>query len=880
MSFFFGKKDKKNLQVQSPGPAPSSPSPISPVTPSSPSPPIAALSTSPLTNQSHPAQLLPYSPLSPSSPLTALPTASTSPSSPSAEPTLSIKKTKKKNALLSIFTKKQAVTNKQPDTLSPTLSPASLSPNTLADEKKKKGMFGGMFRRKKKQKQLVKNDRTGEEEEREISVSVTVSRLHRMDDEEDGLQSYEDDILLFPIFGIPLKKIMDIKQGVLNERGVETGGADGSSSGGVNYLPKQMVDLCEYIRAVGLSTEGVFRISGESEAIKDMKERIDRGEELELVPSSGSGGEGLTEAATNIHNLTGLFKLYWRSLGEPLFPFTHYEQLIAAVDAQQLPSVLPPLLTSLPEPNKSIVAYLLSFLSDVTSHFQHNKMTPLNLAVCFAPNLLRAKEEKAERVMVDAPKVVQLLCWMIEDEGRRREEERRREREEEETREQKREEERREREAEVMIATQHAKERRKQQEDSEREEKKREQQQRDQQEAIEREMEEQMEQERQRKERQLAHLREQDAKRKQKQQQDDEEAKRRALAAKKAQQTVLDHLPNNRARSATDGEDGEAPSFFAIPNPQSPPAAAGGRKMNSADSILPPFASSQLPVVILMPSTFSVSAPSSSAASCVSSPSSAVATIAERARSSSSTGSSARFAATTPALPALCSPASGFVVQVVDEDERIVLSQGNQANDAEDQQSQPADSSSTTYYAASSPSSSPPSEVSEPSEPYHSAVHIHVQPLPSDSPPSTASSADTDDDELSSMMRRLSVIELGGTLGGSGSEEERRRGEVARLEESLKGKRAEEEERRREEQIVMLQEAMREKEERKKKNQQRKEEEERDRQRERDEMRASRMLQQRTLPLAGKEEEERKENGPSSQLPELALHEDYFQMLP
>ena len=741
----------------------------------------------------------------------------------------------------------------------------------------------GIFKRKKKQKTLVKNER-GEEEEREISVSVTVSRLHRVDDEDDGLTSYEDDILIFPIFGIPLKKIMEIKQGVLNERGGSTGDSGETavglgSSGLVNYLPKQMIDLCEYIRAVGLRTEGVFRISGESITIKDMKERIDRGEELELLPSSGSGSSGsgggaesaTTEAASNIHNLTGLFKLYWRSLGEPLFPFTHYEQFIAAVDSQSLPTTVPQLLTTLPEPNKSIVTYLLSFLSDVTVHFVHNKMTPLNLAVCFAPNLLRAKEERAERVMVDAPKVVQLLCWMIEEEGRRREEERRKEREEEESREQRLEAERKEREAEVMVATKEAKERRRQQEHSDHEEKQREQQQRDQQEAIEREIDEQMEMERQRKERQLAHLKEQDAKRKLKQQQQLLEEQR--IAKLKAQQAVLEHLPNNRARSATDGEEAEAPTFFAIPNPQSPAKgqSGGGR----GNEILPPFASSPLPVVILMPnSTFSSSAPSSSSASpaAVSSPQSATS---DRLRSSSNV--SARFAATTPTLPSLSSPASGFVVHVVDEDERIVLSRGNQGNKDDDEQRPRADSATattTTYYTSSSPSASPPPEASDPA---HAPVHIRIQQSPSDSPPSERSdtSSEFDDDELSSMMRRLSVTgEVTGVIGG---EEERRRSEVVRLEESLKGKRAEEEERRRAAQIQRLAEAMREKEERKKKNQQRAEEEERDLQKERAALRAS--LHQQRAHGAGKDEEERKECS-GSQLPELSAGEDYFQMLP
>lgn len=326
---------------------------------------------------SQPSVHQPYSPISPS-PFDDPINLALCPTGPVD---VNVKKVKKKSLLSKLFTSKP----KDPKEVA-----AQLAAAPSKDGKSKKSMLS-IFRRKTKKKLIVKNER-GEDEEREISVSVTVSRIPRaLDEDDDGLGATEvDDVLIYPIFGVPLVKIFEVKAAELGAERVTLA------------LPKQIIDVCEYIRFTGLKNEGLFRVSGESASIKEMKEKLDRGEELEL-----------TREQLNPHDLTGLFKLYWRSLPEPLFPFSAYDELLHAVDEKDW-TLVSQLVDQFPEPNRTIVDYLVSFLGEVAIHGDSNRMTPMNLAVVFAPNLMRMKEERVDRVMTDAPKIIGVIRRLIE----------------------------------------------------------------------------------------------------------------------------------------------------------------------------------------------------------------------------------------------------------------------------------------------------------------------------------------------------------------------------------------------------------------------------------------------------------------------------------
>src|SRR5947209_890841 len=120
------------------------------------------------------------------------------------------------------------------------------------------------------------------------------------------------------------------------------------------------------------------------------------------------------------HVVTGLLKQYVRELPEPLMTYALYEPLTAAIgnclfklcfrlhlsfvwigesDREKQQQELKNIFTKLPEENRNVLNYLLAFLKLVSEHRQYNKMGASNLAILFAPNILRPKVETVENMM-------------------------------------------------------------------------------------------------------------------------------------------------------------------------------------------------------------------------------------------------------------------------------------------------------------------------------------------------------------------------------------------------------------------------------------------------------------------------------------------------
>lgn len=78
----------------------------------------------------------------------------------------------------------------------------------------------------------------------------------------------------------------------------------------------QPADACYFTS--GLAEVGIYRISGENKLIHDTKDKLDR------------GGDPATLLTFDVHNVTGLVKMFLRELPEPLIPFNLYSAFIAA----------------------------------------------------------------------------------------------------------------------------------------------------------------------------------------------------------------------------------------------------------------------------------------------------------------------------------------------------------------------------------------------------------------------------------------------------------------------------------------------------------------------------------------------------------------------
>ncbi|XP_060038303.1 rho GTPase-activating protein SYDE1 isoform X2 [Erinaceus europaeus] len=134
---------------------------------------------------------------------------------------------------------------------------------------------------------------------------------------------------------------------------------------------------------------GLYRLCGSAAVKKELRKAF------EQDSAAVSLSEGLHP---DIHVITGILKDYLRELPTTLITPPLYQAVLEAM-ARGPPSRAPPstestraLLGCLPEVERATLTFLLDHLRLVSSFHAHNRMTPQNLAVCFGPVLLPARQ--------------------------------------------------------------------------------------------------------------------------------------------------------------------------------------------------------------------------------------------------------------------------------------------------------------------------------------------------------------------------------------------------------------------------------------------------------------------------------------------------------
>ncbi|XP_030585167.1 protein FAM13A isoform X2 [Archocentrus centrarchus] len=143
---------------------------------------------------------------------------------------------------------------------------------------------------------------------------------------------------------------------------------------GVPLVVRRMV---EYLRKDALHREGLFRVNGNVRAVETLKQRLERGEDVDLLSESDS----LTIAS--------LLKQYLRDLPGGLVDLTVQQALIQHYQeyGDDCTSDVRHLLLQLPDIHHSLLRYLCHFLTLVESNHKDNRMTALNLATVFGPSV-------------------------------------------------------------------------------------------------------------------------------------------------------------------------------------------------------------------------------------------------------------------------------------------------------------------------------------------------------------------------------------------------------------------------------------------------------------------------------------------------------------
>ncbi|XP_076345253.1 rho GTPase-activating protein 44-like isoform X2 [Tachypleus tridentatus] len=132
--------------------------------------------------------------------------------------------------------------------------------------------------------------------------------------------------------------------------------------------------------STGMKEEGLFRIAGSAAKAKKLKIAFD----AHLV-------DDVLEYTKDSHVLAGALKSYLRELPEPLLTHKLYPEWIEAVritSPQARLQALWQVVQKLPKANFDNLRYLIKFLSKLASTSDVNRMTPQNIAIVMAPNLI------------------------------------------------------------------------------------------------------------------------------------------------------------------------------------------------------------------------------------------------------------------------------------------------------------------------------------------------------------------------------------------------------------------------------------------------------------------------------------------------------------
>lgn len=157
-------------------------------------------------------------------------------------------------------------------------------------------------------------------------------------------------------------------------------------------LPSVVRHCVDYLARHGMDVEGIFRLGGNLTEINELKRRYDSGEDVDI------------SSCKDAHVVAGLLKLYLRDLPDPPITYSLYPFFAAAHHITKpnnhntnIKSNLLDLrvrlfrgcLLHLPQPHHVLLDQLLSFIVLLQTHKEQTKMETKNLALIFAPNLLR-----------------------------------------------------------------------------------------------------------------------------------------------------------------------------------------------------------------------------------------------------------------------------------------------------------------------------------------------------------------------------------------------------------------------------------------------------------------------------------------------------------
>ncbi|KAG4432532.1 hypothetical protein IFR05_011990 [Cadophora sp. M221] len=169
-------------------------------------------------------------------------------------------------------------------------------------------------------------------------------------------------------------------------------------------IPSVVTRCIEEVELRGMDTEGIYRKTGGSGQQKIVQEGFERIEDFDI-----------SDPELDITAVTSVLKQYFRKLPTPLLTFDVYDRILESItienDSERC-THLKRTFSMLPEKHRDCLEFLMFHLSRVATRESENLMTTKNLAVVFAPTIMR--DHSLEREMTDMHSKNTAMQFIIE----------------------------------------------------------------------------------------------------------------------------------------------------------------------------------------------------------------------------------------------------------------------------------------------------------------------------------------------------------------------------------------------------------------------------------------------------------------------------------
>ncbi|EXJ81583.1 hypothetical protein A1O1_07647 [Capronia coronata CBS 617.96] len=171
-------------------------------------------------------------------------------------------------------------------------------------------------------------------------------------------------------------------------------------------VPSIVRRCVEEVEARGMDVEGIYRKSGGNSQVLQVKEWFEN-------PTKDFD---ISDPDLDIHAVTSGLKQYFRRLPVPLITYDVYDKLLDTTVITEKESRIDAMeraLEDLPRVHYETLSYLMQHLARVVEQEKVNLMTSMNIAVVFAPTIMRS--ENISRELSDTKPKNEAVMWMVEN---------------------------------------------------------------------------------------------------------------------------------------------------------------------------------------------------------------------------------------------------------------------------------------------------------------------------------------------------------------------------------------------------------------------------------------------------------------------------------